>query len=413
MSEGMYAKNILIGAVIAALIVGGGLGYGAMTLGTDTGDEAETRILKAGFIYVGPIGDLGWTNAHDKARVMLDEKYDWLETNYLESVDPAETLSNIEFLIEDWGANVIFTTSFDYMDQTIAAGEKWPDVLFFHISGYKRAANVGTLFADFYQLYYLNGMMAGALTQTDTLGYVGSFEIPELVRHIDAFHLGAMSVNPNVTTNIRWISSWYDPTLATAAAVELLDLGADVLAFTEDSESVLQAADAVGAYGFSHYSPMQDLVPDATVSGQLVHWEVLYEDALQKVYLGDYNNTNLQNVDVLGLLKEGAVELGGKFGVPINPLFKTRLEAVIVDDPILGNISVYDLALARLAEMSEVNVGFEPFTGPLYDTAGNLMYKANERMSIFELMSMTWFAGIEGGCDASGFVGCIVNPNDE
>ncbi len=422
MSEGMYAQNVLIGTVVIAVIIGAGLGYGGSVLTEDddtktittttTTEVNVTRILKAGFIYVGPIGDLGWTNAHDNARVLLEAKYDWLETNYIESVAVADTITSIEFLIEDWGADVIFTTSFDFMENTIAAGERWPDTVFFHISGFMRSANVGTLFADFYQLYYLNGLMAGALTTSDTLGYVGSFEIPELVRHIDAFHLGATAVNPDVTTHVRWISSWYDPTLATAAANELLDLGADVLAFTEDSESVLQAADAEGAYGFSHYSPMQDLVPGATVSGQLVHWDVLYEEALQRVYLGDWDNTNLVNVDVLGLLKEGAVELGGKFGVPINPTFIPQLQAVNVSDPVLGGsdgtLSVYELVLARLDQMSEVNVGFEPFTGPIYDIAGNLVVEADDRMSIFELMTMTWFVGVDGGCAAASDVGCIV-----
>lgn len=411
MSEtGMYAKNVLIGTVVIALIVGGGIGYGTSTVTSGTGEYNVGGTLKVGFIYVGPIGDLGWTNAHDNARVLLDEKYDWLETNFIESVVPSETLTSIELLIEDWGANVIITTSFDYMEQTIEAGERWPDVIFFHISGYMRSDNVGTLFADFYQLYYLNGLMAGALTTTNSLGYVGSFEIPELVRHIDAFHLGAMAVNPLVTTNIRWISSWYDPTLATAAATELIDFGVDVLAFTEDSESVLQAAAAEGVYGFSHYSPMQELVPAATISGQLVHWDVIYEDALQKVFLGDYTNKNLANVDVLGLLKEGAVELGGAFDVPINPLFVDDLKAVPFVDPILGNTNVYDLVMTRLAQMSEVNVGFEPFTGPIYDTTGALVVDINERMSIFELMSMTWFVGVAGGCEAASNVGCVVNP---
>ncbi|OLS23776.1 MAG: Purine-binding protein precursor [Candidatus Heimdallarchaeota archaeon LC_2] len=417
MSEGMYAQNILIGTVVIALIIGAGIGYGTTQFTAD--DEDSTAVsgkLKAGFIYVGPIGDLGWTNAHDNARVALDEKYDWLETNFLESVAVADTITSIEFLIEDWGADVIFTTSFDYMANTILAGERWPDTIFFHISGFMRSANVGTLFADFYQLYYLNGLMAGALTQTNQLGYVGSFEIPELVRHIDAFHLGAMAVNPDVTTHVRWISSWYDPGLATAAATELLDpgIGADILAFTEDSESVLQAASAAGAAGFSHYSPMQELVPDATISGQLVHWDVIYEDALQKVFLGDYTNKNLANVDVLGLLKEGAVELGGAFDVPINPLFVDDLKAVNVTDALLGGsdgtLSVYELVMTRLAQMSEVNVGFEPFTGPIYDTDGNLVVKSDARMSIFELMTMEWFVGVDGGCAAVSNVGCVFSP---
>jgi simple sugar transport system substrate-binding protein len=291
------------------------------------------------------------------------------------------------------------------MDPTIEAAEKYPEVIFFHVSGFKRAPNVGTVFADFYQLYYLNGLMAGALSESGKIGYVATFPIPELIRHINAFHLGAQTINPNIETHVAWmLTEWYDPTEATNAANSLINKGVDILAFTEDSAAVPTVAkDTAGVSVFSHYSPMQSYAPDSTISGQLVRWEVLYEDIIQKIFLGDYTNTNLEDVDILGLLKEKTVFLGGEFdangeAIPINTEWVDELKAVYHVDAILGNVSVYDLVMTRLGQMSETNVGFEPFTGPLYAQNGTLMYEEDQRMNIFELLSMSWFLGNAAGC---------------
>ncbi|MHA2025318.1 MAG: BMP family ABC transporter substrate-binding protein, partial [Candidatus Thorarchaeota archaeon] len=196
---------------------------------------------------------------------------------------------------------------------------------------------MGTYFSDFYQLYYLNGLMAGALTQTGKLGYVAAFQIPELIRHINAFAIGANEVNASVTTDVVWMNTdWFDPTTATTAANTLLGTGVDMLAFTEDSSAVPLVANATpDTYVFSHYSPMQPFAPTSTISGQLVHWEIMYEDIIQKCYLGQYNTTNLADVDYLWLLQEDAVELGGQFNVPINPIFIPQLQAIMHTDPVL------------------------------------------------------------------------------
>jgi len=285
------------------------------------------------------------------------------------------------------------------MDATIESGKKYPEKVFFHCSGYKRGKNVGTYFAEFYQLYYLNGLMAGALTKTGKLGYVAAYPIPEVIRHINAFALGAREVNPNATVHVIWIFSWYDPQKAREAAETLIGQGCDVLAFTEDSPTVLQVAEEYTkkgkpVYAFSHYSPMLKYAPEACVSGQLVHWEVIYADIVTKVYTGVYNNTNLEEVDYWWMLKEGAVELGCDVSVPINPRFEEKLKAVYVEDPILGKISVYDLVFVRLAQMSEETVLFDPFEGPIYDQEGNLRIPAGVRASHDELWLMDWF--VEG-----------------
>ena len=257
MSGRTYGFNMVVVFAVVFLVVGAGLGYGvAFFSGVGPGTSpTDLGTLKAGFIYVGPIGDYGWSHAHDQGRLYVENKYDWLETVYLESVPEDQTENRVDYLVNEQGCDVIFTTSFGFMDPTITAAASHTDTIFFHCSGYKRAANVGTYFADFYQLYYLNGLMAGALTNTGKIGYVAAFPIPELIRHINAFELGAQEANASVECEVRWLlTDWYDPVAARSAAESLIAAGADILAFTEDSPTVLEVAeDNEGVYDFSHY----------------------------------------------------------------------------------------------------------------------------------------------------------------
>ena len=368
--------------------------------------------VKAAFVYVGPVGDMGWSYMHDVGRKVVSELYkDWLETTYKESVTEAQLLSTIDELVSK-GYNVIFTTSFEFMDMTIEAAKKYPNVLFFHCSGYKRAPNVGTYFVDLYQVYYLNGLMAGALTKTGKIGYVAAYLIPEVVRHINAFAIGAKEVGEQLGKDIKIyvieIGSWYDPQKARQAAEVLhTQYGVDVLAFTEDSSAVVEYAQEKGLYVFSHYGPMLKFGPDAVVSGQLARWEYVYADILLKVKSGVYTPSNLQNVDYWWLLNSGAVELGADINpdgtvVMINPKHVPVLKEIMVTDKLTGErISVYDLVMRRYNQMkysalptildtsalgheytnmSHINVDwagkvglvkypvaqrFDPFTGPL------------------------------------------------
>jgi simple sugar transport system substrate-binding protein len=347
--------------------------------------------VKAGFIYVGPVGDYGWTNAHDAGRQIVNDSYDWLDTVYVETIaeDPASVVAAVDTMIAQEGVDVIFTTSFGFMDGTIDAATKYPDKIFFHASGFKRAANVGTYFADFYQLYYLNGLMAGALTESNKLGYVAAFPIPEVIRHINAWALGAKEANPDATVDVVWLNSWYNPTAAKNAAESLVAKGVDMLAFTEDSPAVMEVAKANdGVSAFSHYSPMQSYAPQSTVSGQLVHWEILYDEILTGIHDGTYTKDNLNNVDFLYFLKEGAVELGGDFGDPINTPFVQPLK-----DATIGSDSAYDLIMSRIDAMNKTYAdAFDPFTGPIKAQNGTEMFASGVRASIPDLFSdMTWF----------------------
>ncbi len=371
---------------------------GVSTPGVTTpGVTTPGKKIKVGLVYVGPIGDYGWTNAHEAARKKLVERFPWLDTVFVESVAESDSARVIDRLVLEEKCDVVFTTSFGYMNDTAAAAQKYPDKLFFHCSGYKRAKNLGTYFAELYQPYYLNGLMAGALTKSNTIGYVGSHPIPEVVRHINAFALGIKEVNPKAKIKVKWLFSWYDPGKAREAAEALIAEGCDALAFTEDSTAVVQVGEEHTAkgkpvYTFSHYSPMQKFGENSVVSGQLCDWYGLYEDILTKVYHGTYMSR-----DQWWLLKEGAALLGGAEGVPINPKFVDVLKKIAYTDPVLGATNIHDLVMTRLAQMSEPTVIFDPFTGPIKDQAGTERIKPGVRANHDLLWAMDWFVdNIEG-----------------
>jgi len=264
---------------------------------TKTVATAPAKKVKAGWIYIGPVGDFGWTYAHNAGREYVQKVFgDKIETVYVESVLEAQAGSAIENLI-DQGAKIIFTTSFGYMDPTLEAAKKHPDVWFWHCAGYKRWDNMGTYFAELYQTYYLNGIVAGALSKTLKFGYVAAYPIPEVVRHINSWVLGIweglyhrykrgeLSADDlkKVEVHVKWLYSWYDPVAAGDAARTLVNqFNADVLAFTEDSPTVLQVAEEFQAQGkkvwsYSHYNDMRDYGPNAHLMGQLVNWGLMYE----------------------------------------------------------------------------------------------------------------------------------------
>uniref|UniRef100_A0A7C2C4Q7 BMP family ABC transporter substrate-binding protein n=1 Tax=Thermus islandicus TaxID=540988 RepID=A0A7C2C4Q7_9DEIN len=356
---------------------------------------AQGEKLKACFIYVGPVGDAGWTYAHDLGRKKAEAALPWLETRYVESVPEAQALPVIDRLVRE-GCRVIFATSFGYGEAVLEAAKKYPDVLFAHATGVRRAPNVATYMADFYQVYYLNGLAAGALSKTGKVGYVAAYPIPEVKRHINAFALGVRAVNPKAQVLVRWINAWYDPAKAREATEALLAQGADVFAFTEDSPTVVQTAARKGAYSFGHYTPMLKFAPDRVVSGQIVHWEVIYTDFLKKVREGVYTARNLQDVDYFWLLQQGAVEMGADYGVPINPKHVPLLKRARMS---VGGrqVAVYDRIMALLKDMSGPNPSFDPFTGPIRDRKGVERIPAGRKATLKELLTLEWAApGVVG-----------------
>lgn len=387
----MKTKKLLSLLLVLVLTLSIGLASCTKTQQTPETTKTEEKTIKAGFIYVGPTGDYGWTAAHDVSRKALEQKFPWLKTVYIESVPEGDVERYIDRLVNEEKCDIVFTTSFGYMDGTFAAAQKYPNVVFEHCSGYKRSGNLGTYFSELYQAYYLTGLMAGALTKTNKLGYVAAFPTPEVVRHINAFAIGVKEVNPNAKVYVKWLFAWYDPAKAKEAAESLISEGIDGLAFTEDSTAVVDVGEehtknGKQIYTFSHYSPMLSYGPDTVVSGQLADWTGMYEEILVKLYAGVWTSE-----DYWWLMKEGACILGADLNTPINPKFIDALKAKKVNDPILGSINVYDLVMKREEQMSEETVLFEPYTGPIKDQKGNLMLKAGERASHDVLWNIDWF----------------------
>jgi simple sugar transport system substrate-binding protein len=352
---------------------------------------AEDKTLKAGFIYVGPVGDYGWSHAHDVGRKFAMQQFPWLQTVYIESVPEADAARIIDRLIQSEKCDVVFTTSFGYMQDTLAAGQKYPDKLFMHCSGVKQSENVGTYFADLYQTYYLNGLMAGALTQTDKIGYVGAFPIPEVVRHIDAFALGIKAVNPEAKVHVKWIYAWYGPDKAREAAEALIAEGCDALAFTEDTPAVIEVGQehtqkGKQIYTFGHYSPMEQYGPDSVVSGQLVDWGVMYVKIL-----GDIQKGTWSNEDLWWLIDKKAAILGGSFDHSINPKFVEALKAVQVETADFGRTTAHELVMKRYDQMKQGVEVFDPFAGPIYDNTGKLRIPADKRASKADLLSIMYY----------------------
>ena len=358
--------------------------------GSGPGVAAEKQ-LKAGFVYVGPVGDYGWSHAHDVGRKFAEKQLPWLKTVYIESVAEADSARIIDRFIQEEKCDVVFTTSFGYMDDTIKAGMKYPDKHFMHCSGFKQTKNVGTYFADLYQTYYLNGLMAGGLTKSNKIGYVAAFPIPELVRHINAFALGIKAVNPKAEVHVRWTYAWYGPDKAREAAEALIAEGCDSLAFTEDTPAVIEVGQehtekGRQIYTFSHYSPMQPYGKDSVVSGQLVDWGVMYEKILTDLYEGTWTSD-----DQWWLVAEKAAILGGSFDDPINPKFVDALKAISVETKDFGKLTVYDLVFKRYEQMKKGTDRFDPYMGPISDNAGKMQVKAGEKASKADLLSIMYY----------------------
>lgn len=415
--EQNVSRRKFITGTIGGLAVGALAGYAGgigtapagitreVTTTATTTAAAPAKRIKAGFIYVGPVGDFGWTFGHDRGRKYVVEKIPWLDTVYAESVAEAEAAGPIDKMIAD-GSDIVFTTSFGFMDPTIAAGERHPDKTFMHCSGYKRSKNVGTYFAEFYQLYYLCGLAAGAMSKTGKLGYVAAFPTPEVIRHINTFVLGAREVNPKIEASVVFLFSWFDPGKTRDAAVSLIESNdADVLAYTEDSPTTLQVAQEYQDKGkpvwsFSHYSDMTKYGPKAHLTGQVVEWGLMYEYILSKLYAGTWRPEDSWSRigDGMGYkwklpdAKSTAEAVEGTFETlpgqqdfydnvvhlaPLNPAIPDQYRALIV---------------RRYEEMKEML--FEPFTGPIKDQDGNVKLQAGQRATHDDLWGMDWL--VEG-----------------
>jgi simple sugar transport system substrate-binding protein len=347
------------------------LAAGMLLLAVASGGAAAEPV-KVAFVYVDPVGDSGWTFQHDLGRRALEKALgDKVKTSYVESVPATADAERVVRQLAAAGNQLIFTTSFGYMDATAKVAKLFPAVHFEHATGYKTGRNLSTYETRFYEGAYLLGVLAGGTTKSGTIGFVGSFPIPEVIRNIDAWTLGARSVNPAVKTRVIWVDTWYDPGKERQAAETLAAQGADVLCQNTDSPAVVQVAEQKGIHAFGWDSDMAKYGPHAQLTANTENWGAYYIEEVSKLIAGTWTGGR----HTTGGLKEKMVVL-------------TRL-----------NPSV-PLKLANLLETKRqalVAGMLKPFAGPLKDNTGVLKVKAGAALSEQDLMSINWYVeGIEG-----------------
>jgi simple sugar transport system substrate-binding protein len=352
------------------------------------GRAAEPK-MKVAFIYVGPISDYGYTRAADDGRIEAQKELPWIDTTYVESVTDADVESYIDQMVEQ-GARVIFLTSTSFADGGFACASRYPNVIFFNASGYRTAPNLANYQADTYQCAYLEGLAAGAISKHGKIGSVSSYPTPEVVRIIDAFTLGMREVNPKAAINLLWLNSWYDPPATKEAAEALLAEGADFLISDMDSPTVAEVGEThhIPVTGPSAYT--YRTAPTSLIASACYNWGPVYVSLLKGVKDGTYTATNLQNRSFWFRMGENATQLAYKPGVTINPRYKDALGAVHIQDGPGAPISVYDLMLKRIAQMSATPLQFEPFTGPIVDAGGKMRIPAGQTATKADLLSITW-----------------------
>ncbi len=337
-----------------------------------TGGAATGEKFKVAFVYVGPVGDGGWTFAHDQGRKYLVEKVPNVETTFIENVP--ETPTDAERVITELaqkGNKMIFTTSFGYMDPTINVAKKFPNVYFEHATGYKTAPNVATYQVRQYQPRYLAGIIAGKMTKSNTIGYVAAFPIPEVIGGIDAFTLGARSVNPNAKVKVIWTNTWYDPAIEKAAAKSLLDAGADILAQHQDTPATIQAAQEAGKYAFGNDSIMESYGPKAHLASPYWNWGIYYADRVKAAIDGTWKSG-----EYFGGYKEGVVDLS-----PLNnPAITDDIKKLVEDKKAAIKAGTLDV-----------------YAGPIKDQKGAIKVPEGKKLEDKDILGMDYFVeGVDG-----------------
>ena len=268
--------------LLAATLVAAALGVSAFA-------DAPKDKVKVGFIYVGPTGDHGWTYRHDIGRQQVEEAYgDRVETTFVESVPEGADAERVMTQLALQGMDIIFATSFGYMDPIMNVAKKFPNVKFEHATGYKTADNVANYGLKLYQARHVQGVIAGMMTKTNKICYVASFPIPEVMREINTYYLGAKKMNPDVELAITWVYTWYDPGLERDAGMAMLNQGCDVLAQHTDSPAPLQAAEELGKVGFGQASDQMKFAPKAQLTATIDNWGPYYIDKVGQVLDGTW-----------------------------------------------------------------------------------------------------------------------------
>ena len=266
---------------------------------------AASAPLNIAFAYIGPVGDAGWTYAHDRGRLEMEKELgDKVKTTFVEKVPEGPEAERVIRDLVSQGNTLIFGTTFGYMEPMLKVAADNPNVKFEHGTGYKTAPNMRTYDARTYEGAYMAGVIAGSVTKSNTLGVVGSIPIPEVIRNINSFTLGAQSVNPKIKTKVVWVNAWFDPPKESEGAQSLLNQGADVLFQNTDSSAVLQAAEKAGKHAFGWDSDMSKFGPKSHLASAVINWGPYYTKAAKDAIEGTW-----QTGGVWWGVKEGAIDL--------------------------------------------------------------------------------------------------------
>jgi basic membrane protein A len=333
---------------------------------------AKAEPLKIAFAYVGPVGDGGWTFAHDNARKAVEKEFgDKVVTKFVENVPESADAERVMRELATDGNKLIFGTTFGYMEPMLKVAPDFKDVKFEHATGYKQADNMRTYDSRTYEGAYMAGVIAGKMTKSNTLGVVASIPIPEVIRNINSFTLGAQSVNPKVKTKVVWVNGWFDPPKETEAATSLINGGADVLFQNTDSPAVLKTAEAKGKRAFGWDSDMTAYGPKAHLASSIINWGPYYIKATKEALEGTWTG----NSAVWWGVKEGAIDI----------------------------VSIAeDVPADTKAKIEEIKKGltdgtFAIWKGPLKDSTGKELLKDGETADDKFLSGVNFYVkGVEG-----------------
>jgi basic membrane protein A and related proteins len=321
--------------------------------------------IKVGFVYVGPVGDSGWTFQHDVARKQMEANLKGkVTTQFVENVPEGADAERVIREMAQSGTKVIFATSFGYMNQALKVAEQFPNTVFMHATGYKNSPNLGQYDGRFYEGRYLSGVIAGKMTKSNIAGYVGSYAIPEVVMGINAFTRGMQSVNPKAEVRVVWVNSWVDPGKEREAALTLIAQGADMLVHETDTAAVNQAAEEKGVKVFCYNSDELKYAPKAQLGGTILTWGDYYTKVVNDVMAGQWKTGF-----AWGGLKEGFIKMA-----PMS----AQVPKAVQDQ------------VKKLE--AEIKAGkFHPFTGPVVDQDGKVRVPAGQTISDQDLQKMDYY----------------------
>jgi simple sugar transport system substrate-binding protein len=338
--------------------------------------NAADEPYKVAFVYVSPVGDAGWTAQHDAGRKEMEKALGAkVATKVVENVPEGADAERVIRELAASGYQLIFTTSFGYMNPTIKVAQQFPKVKFEHATGYKTAPNVGIYNVRFYEGRYLAGMVAGKMTKSNVAGYVAAFPIPEVVMGINAFARGMRSVNSKAEVKVVWTNSWFDPGREREAADTLISQGADVLTHHTDSTAVVQAGEAKKVYTIAYNSDMTKYGPNTELTAVTQQWGAYYTKEVQEAIAGTWKPGN-----IWGGFKEGMIKMG-----PFNPVVPKDVQDLV-------NRTATEIASGK----------FHPFTGPLSDNEAHQRLAAGKVISDDALLKMDYYVeGVQGKLPAA------------